>query len=144
MGRKSRKKKQIKQQKYIKKKQEQNISFEKKLALSIEKIARYISMIIYVIVCMFLLGGFYQLEITPEFLEETLGVIALMVAVGMFFVLFDKAWPSREIEKDKKRKQKRKRSSYSSSSSSGFVNYSDNDCSSASDSGGGDCGGGGD
>ncbi|PEB40578.1 hypothetical protein [Bacillus pseudomycoides] len=144
MGRKSSKKKQIRRQKYIKKKQETNISFQKKLVLSIEKIARYISMVIYVIVCFFVLGVFYQIEIRPEFLEDILQGIAFLVPFGMFFVVFDKVWPSRESEKDKKRKRKKKRSSYSSSSSSGFVNYSDNDCSSASDSGGGDCGGGGD
>lgn len=106
MGRKSRKKKQIKQQKYIKKKQEQNISFEKKLALRIEKIARYISMIIYVIVCMFLLGGFYQLEITPEFLEETLGVIALMVAVGMFLCCLIQYGQAVKVKKIRKESRK--------------------------------------
>ncbi|MDZ5605788.1 hypothetical protein U2I54_01325 [Bacillus pseudomycoides] len=144
MGRKSSKKKQIRRQKYIKKKQEQNIPFQKKLALRIEKIARYIIMILYVILSIYLLGIFYQLEITPEFLEDILQGIAFLIPIGMFFVLFDKVWPSRESKKDKKKKKKRKRSSYSSNSSSGFVNYSDNDCSSASDSGGGDCGGGGD
>ncbi|MCI0763894.1 hypothetical protein [Bacillus sp. TL12] len=141
MGRKSRKKKQIKRQKYIKKKQEQNIPFQKKLALRIEEIARYISMVLYVILCMYLLGVFYQIEIRPEFLEDIFQGIAFFAPFGLFFVVFDKVWPSRESRKDKKRKQKKKRSS---NSSSGFVNYSDNDCSSASDSGGGDCGGGGD
>ncbi|MBC6975449.1 hypothetical protein H9I32_24680 [Bacillus sp. Xin] len=141
MGRKSRKKKQIKRQKYIKKKQEQNIPFKKKLALRIEEIARYISMVLYVILCMYLLGVFYQIEIRPEFLEDIFQGIAFFAPFGLFFVVFDKVWPSRESRKDKKRKQKKKRSS---NSSSGFVNYSDNDCSSASNSGGGDCGGGGD
>ncbi|MEN1935149.1 hypothetical protein AAIE21_05925 [Paenibacillus sp. 102] len=144
MGRKTNKKKQIRRQKYIKKKQEQNIPFQKKLALRIEEIARYISMILYVVLCMYLLGVFYQIEIRPEFLEDIFQGIAFLVLFGMFFVVFNTVWPSHESKKDKKRKQKKKRSSYSSNSSNGFVNYSDNDCSSASDSGGGDCGGGGD
>ncbi|WP_459499127.1 hypothetical protein [Bacillus sp. C1] len=143
MGRKNRKKKQIRRQKYIKKKQEQNIPFQKKLVLRIEKIARYSSMILYVIVSIYLFGIFYQLEITPEFLEDILQWVAFFIPIGMFFVVFDTIWPSRESEKNKRRKSKKKYSS-SSDSSTGFVNASDNDCSSASDSGGGDCGGGGD
>ncbi|HEK9101950.1 hypothetical protein KFD70_11650 [Bacillus pfraonensis] len=144
MGRKSSKKKQIRRQKYIKKKQEQNIPFQKKLAIRIEGIARYISMVLYVILSMYLFGVCYQIEIRPEFLEDIFQWGAFLAPFVLFFVVFDTVWPSRESKKDKKRKQKKKRFSNSSNSSSGFINYSDNNCSSASDSGGGDCGGGGD
>lgn len=144
MGRKSSKKKQIRRQKYIKKKQEQNIPFQKKLAFRIEEIARYISMILYVILSMYLFGVCYQIEIRPEFLEDIFQWGAFLAPFVLFFVVFDKVWPSRESREAKRKQQKKKRSSYSSDSSSGFVNDSSNDCSSASDSGGGDCGGGGD
>ncbi|PFA22444.1 hypothetical protein CN373_10380 [Bacillus cereus] len=144
MGKKSRKKKQIKRQKYIKKKQEQNIPFQKKLAFRIEEIARYISMILYVVLSMYLFGVCYQIEIRPEFLEDIFQVVSFFALFCLFFVVFGTVWPSRESREDKRKQQKKKRSSYSSDSSSGFVNDSSNDCSSASDSGGGDCGGGGD
>ena len=99
MGRKSRKKKQIKRQKYIKKKQEQNIPFQKKLAFRIEEIARYISMILYVVFCICLLGVFYQIEIRPEFLEDIFQGIAFFAPFGLFFVVFGTVWPSRESRK---------------------------------------------
>ncbi|MDA1600905.1 hypothetical protein PDL10_10885 [Bacillus cereus] len=140
MGSKNRKKKQAKRQKYIKKKQEQNIPLSKKVVIMIEKTFRYICMFLYVIFCVFLCGMVNNLGITPNVIEGLFGVILVMVEGFLFFILFDKAWPSHESKKDRKR---RKKSSYASSSSSGFGDYSSNDCSSSSD-GGGDCGGGGD
>jgi len=140
MGSKNRKKKQAKRQKYIKKKQEQNIPLSKKVVIMIEKTFRYICMFLYVIFCVFLCGMVNNLGITPNVIEGIFGVILVMVEGFLFFILFDKVWPSHESKKDRKR---RKKSSYASSSSSGFGDYSSNDCSSSSDSGG-DCGGGGD
>lgn len=140
MGSKKRKKKQAKRQKYIKKKQEQNIPLSKKVVIMIEKTFRYICMFLYVIFCVFLCGMVNNFGITPNVIEGILGVILVMVEGFLFFILFDKVWPSHESKKDRKR---RKKSSYASSSSSGFGDYSSNDCSSSSDSGG-DCGGGGD
>ncbi len=140
MGSKKRKKKQEKRQKYIKKKQEQNIPFSQKVVITIEKTFRYICMFLYVIFCLYLCGIFKCLGITPNVIEGILGVILVMVEGILFFILFDKVWPSHESKKDRKRSKK---SSSNSSSSSGFGDYSSNDCSSSSD-GGGDCGGGGD
>ncbi|MED3393852.1 hypothetical protein [Bacillus wiedmannii] len=140
MGSKNRKKKQAKRQKYIKKKQEQNIPLSKKVVIMIEKTFRYICMFLYVIFCVFLCGMVNNLGITPNVIEGIFCVILVMVEGFLFFILFDKVWPSHESKKDRKR---RKKSSYASSSSSGFGDYSSNDCSSSSDSGG-DCGGGGD
>lgn len=140
MGSKNRKKKQAKRQKYIKKKQEQNIPLSKKVVIMIEKTFRYICMFLYVIFCVFLCGMVKNFGITPSVIEGIFGVTLVMVEGFLFFILFDKVWPSHESKKDRKR---RKKSSFDSSSSSGFGDYSSNDCSSSSD-GGGDCGGGGD
>lgn len=140
MGSKKRKKKQAKRQKYIKKEQEQNIPFSQKVVLMIEKVFRYICMFLYVIFCVFLCGMVKCLGITPNVIEGIFGVMLVMVEGILFFILFDKVWPSHESKKDRKRSKK---SSSNSSSSSGFGDYSSNDCSSSSD-GGGDCGGGGD
>ncbi|WP_088293488.1 hypothetical protein [Bacillus mycoides] len=140
MGSKKSKKKQAKRQKYIKKKQEQNIPLSKKVVIMIEKTFRYICMFLYVIFCMFLCGMVKNFGITPNVIEGIFGVTLVMVEGFLFFILFDKVWPSHESKKDRKR---RKKSSSDSSSSSGFGDYSSNDCSSSSD-GGGDCGGGGD
>ncbi|HFK1450927.1 hypothetical protein [Bacillus pacificus] len=143
MGSKKRKKKQAKRQKYIKKKQEQNIPLSKKVVLMIEKTFRYICMFLYVIFCVFLCGMVKSLGITPNVIEGIFGVILVMVEGILFFILFDKVWPSHESKKDRKRSKKSSSDSSSSSSSSGFGDYSSSDCSSSSD-GGGDCGGGGD
>ncbi|ANV70031.1 hypothetical protein BCM43_05900 [Bacillus thuringiensis] len=140
MGSKKRKKKQAKRQKYIKKKQEQNIPFSQKVVITIEKTFRYICMFLYVIFCVFLCGMVKCLGITPNVIEGIFGVMLVMVEGILFFILFDKVWPSHESKKDRKRSKK---SSSNSSSSSGFGDYSSNDCSSSSD-GGGDCGCGGD
>ena len=75
----------------------------------------------------------------PNVIEGIFGVMLVMVEGILFFILFDKVWPSHESKKI----EKKQKSSYASSSSSGFGDYSSNDCSSSSD-GGGDCGGGGD
>ncbi|HHQ8909935.1 TPA: hypothetical protein ACSVZR_000071 [Bacillus cereus] len=142
MGSKKWKQKQAKRQKYIKKKQEQNIPLSKKVVLMIEKTFRYICMALYVILCMYSFGVFYSLEITPNIIESILEFLLVAIQLVLFSVLFDTVWPSHESKKDKKRKRNKKSSS-ASSSSSGFGDYSSNDCSSSSD-GGGDCGGGGD
>ncbi|HDR7258529.1 MULTISPECIES: hypothetical protein [Bacillus] len=144
MGSKKRKKKQAKRQKYIKKKQEQNIHIpiSKKVVLMIEKTFRYICMVLYVILCMYSFGVFYSFEITPNIIESILEFLLVAIELVLFFILFDTVWPSHEGKKDRQRKMSKK-SSYASSSSSGFGDYSSNDCSSSSD-GGGDCGGGGD
>ena len=140
MGSKKSKKKQAKRQKYIKKKQEENIPLSKKVVIMIEKTFRYICMFLYVIFCVFLCGMVKNFGITPNVIEGIFGVTLVMVEGFLFFILFDKVWPSHESKKDRKR---RKKSSSDSNSSSGFGDYSSNDCSSSSD-GGGDCGGGGD
>ncbi|WP_226640600.1 hypothetical protein [Bacillus tropicus] len=144
MGSKKRKKKQAKRQKYIKKKQEQNIHIpiSKKVVLIIEKTFRYICMALYVILCLYSARVFYSFGITPNIIENILGYVFFAIELVLFFILFNKVWPSHESKKDKQRKMN-KESSYASSSSSGFGDYSSNDCSSSSD-GGGDCGGGGD
>ncbi|ATI49790.1 MULTISPECIES: hypothetical protein [Bacillus cereus group] len=144
MGSKKRKKKQAKRQKYIKKKQEQNIHIpiSKKVVLIIEKTFRYICMALYVILCLYSARVFYSFGITPNIIENILGYVFFAIELVLFFILFNKVWPSHESKKDKQRKMNKK-SSYASSSSSGFGDYSSNDCSSSSD-GGGDCGGGGD
>ncbi|SIR46582.1 hypothetical protein SAMN05878494_3901 [Bacillus cereus] len=142
MGSKNRKKKQAKRQKYIKKKQEQNIPFSRKVVIMIEKTFRYICMALYVILCMYSFGVFYSFEITPNIIESILVFILVAIELVLFVIFFDTVWPSHESKSDRKRK-KRKKSSYASSSSSGFGDYSSKDCSSSSD-GGGDCGGGGD
>lgn len=142
MGSKKSKKKQAKRQKYIKKKQEQNIPLSKKVFIMIEKTFRYICMALYVILCMYSFGLFYSFEITPNIIESSLVFILVVIELVLFVIFFHKVWPSYESKRDRKRK-KRKKSSSDSSSSSGFGDYSSNDCSSSSD-GGGDCGGGGD
>lgn len=140
MGSKKRKRKQAKRQKYIKKKQEQNIPFSQKVVITIEKSFRYICMALYVILCMYSFGVFYSFEITPNIIESILVFILVAIELALFVIFFDTVWPSHESKKDRKRSKK---SSYASSSSSGFGDYSSSDCSSSSD-GGGDCGGGGD
>jgi len=142
MGSKKRKRKQAKRQKYIKKKQEQNIPFSQKVVITIEKSFRYICMALYVILCMYSFGVFYSFEITPNIIESILEFLLVAIELVLFFIFFDTVWPSHESKKDKQRKRSKK-SSYASSSSSGFGDYSSNDCSSSGDSGG-DCGGGGD
>ncbi|EJS60058.1 hypothetical protein ICG_00920 [Bacillus cereus BAG1X1-3] len=140
MGSKNRKKKQARRQKYIKKKQEQNIPISKKVVIMIEKTFRYICMALYVILCLYSARVFYSFGITPNIIENVFGYILVAIELVLFFILFNKVWPSHESKKDRKRSEK---SSYASSSLSGFGDYSSNDCSSSSD-GGGDCGGGGD
>lgn len=142
VGSKKRKKKQAKRQKYIKKKQEQNIPISNKVVLMIEKTFRYICMALYVILCLYSARVFYSFGITPNIIENILGYIFFAIELVLFFIVFNKVWPSHESKKDKQRKMNKK-SSYASSSSSGFGDYSSSDCSGSSD-GGGDCGGGGD
>lgn len=105
MGSKKRKQKQAKRQKYIKKKQEQNIPLSKKVVLMIEKTFRYICMALYVILCMYSFGVFYSLEITPNIIESILEFLLVAIQLVLFFILFDTVWPSHESKKDKKRKR---------------------------------------
>ncbi|PEI66417.1 hypothetical protein COE98_07245 [Bacillus wiedmannii] len=142
MGSKKRKKRQVKRQKYMKKKQEQNIPLSQKIVIMIEKTFRYICMALYVILCLYSARVFYSFGITLNIIENVFGYLLVAIELVLFFILFNKVWPSYESKNDKQRKM-RKKSSYASSSSSGFGDYSSNDCSSSSD-GGGDCGGGGD
>ncbi len=135
MGSKKRKKKQAKRQKYIKKKQEQNIPLSQKIVIMIEKTFRYICMALYVILCMYSFGVFYSFEITPNIIESILEFTLVVIELALFVILFATIWPSHESKKDKQRKMSKK-SSYASSSSSGFGEYSSNDCSSSSDGGG--------
>ena len=102
MGRKKSKKKQAKRQKYIKKKQEQNIPLSKKVVIMIEKTFRYICMFLYVIFCVFLCGMVKNFGITPNVIEGIFGVTLVMVEGFLFFILFDKVWPSHESKKDRK------------------------------------------
>ncbi|PGL83518.1 hypothetical protein CN926_09310 [Bacillus thuringiensis] len=132
MGSKKRKQKQAKRQKYIKKKQEQNIPFSQKVVITIEKSFRYICMALYVILCMYSFGVFYSFEITPNIIESILVFILVAIELVLFVIFFDKVWPSHESKKDRKRSKK---SSYTSSTSSGFGHYSSSDCSSSSDGG---------
>ncbi|PER58526.1 hypothetical protein COL26_00615 [Bacillus thuringiensis] len=133
MGSKKRKRKQAKRQKYIKKKQEQNIPFSQKVVITIEKSFRYICMALYLILCMYSFGVFYSFEITPNIIESILVFILVAIELVLFVIFFDTVWPSHESKKDRKRSEK---SSYASSSSSGFGDYSSSDCSSSSDGGG--------
>ncbi|PFX75649.1 hypothetical protein COL39_05650 [Bacillus cereus] len=133
MGSKKRKKKQAKRQRYIKKKQEQNVPISNKVVLMIEKTFRYICMALYIILCLYSGGVFYSFDITPNIIENILGYILFAIELVLFFILFNKVWPSHESKKDRKRSKK---SSYASSSSSGFGDYSSSDCSSSSDGGG--------
>ncbi|PEO09856.1 hypothetical protein CN587_00390 [Bacillus wiedmannii] len=142
MGSKKRKKRQVKRQKYMKKKQEQNIPLSQKIVIMIEKTFRYICMALYVILCLYSARVFYSFGITLNIIENVFGYLLVAIELVLFFILFNKVWPSYESKNDKQRKM-RKKSSDASSSSSGFGDYSSNDCSSSSD-GGGDCGGGGD
>ncbi|HDX9611951.1 TPA: hypothetical protein ROY01_003022 [Bacillus toyonensis] len=134
MGRKNKKEKQAKRQKYIKKKQEQNIPTSKKIVIMIEKTFRYVCMVLYVILCMGSFGVLYSFGITPNIIESISEVILAVIELVLFVIFFDTVWPSHESKRDRKRK-KRKKSSYASSSSSGFGDYSSNDCSSSSDGG---------
>ncbi|MDT3494229.1 hypothetical protein NLU03_07125 [Bacillus toyonensis] len=134
MGRKNKKEKQAKRQKYIKKKQEQNIPTSKKIVIMIEKTFRYVCMVLYVILCMGSFGVLYSFGITPNIIESISEVILAVIELVLFVISFDTVWPSHESKRDRKRK-KRKKSSYASSSSSGFGDYSSNDCSSSSDGG---------
>ncbi|MDY8162993.1 hypothetical protein [Bacillus thuringiensis] len=132
MGSKKRKQKQAKRQRYIKKKQEQNVPISNKVVLMIEKTFRYICMALYIILCLYSGGVFYSFDITPNIIENILGYILFAIELVVFFILFNKVWPSHESKKDRKRSKK---SSYASRSSSGFGHYSSSDCSSSSDGG---------
>lgn len=45
-----------------------------------------------------------SLGITPNFIEGIFGVTLVMVEGILFFILFNKVWPSHESKKDKQRK----------------------------------------
>jgi len=107
MGSKKRKKKQAKRQKYIKKKQEQNIPLSKKVVIMIEKTFRYICMALYVILCMYSFGVFYSFEITPNIIESILEFTLVVIELVLFGIFFHKVWPSHESKKDKQRKMRK-------------------------------------
>ena len=105
-------KKQVKRQEYMKRKQEQNIPFSKSSPYDRKSISIYL----YVLVCdfcVFLCGMVKSLGITPNVIEGIFGVMLVMVEGILFFILFDKVWPSHESKKIEK---KQKSSSNSSSS----------------------------
>lgn len=102
MGSKKRKQKQAKRQKYIKKKQEQNIPFSQKVVITIEKSFRYICMALYVILCMYSFGVFYSFEITPNIIESILVFILVAIELVLFVIFFDTVWPSHESKKIEK------------------------------------------
>lgn len=108
MGSKKRKQKQAKRQKYIKKKQEQNIPFSQKVVIMIEKTFRYICMALYVILCMYSFGVFYSFEITPNIIESILVFILVAIELVLFVIFFDTVWPSHESKSDRKRKKRKK------------------------------------
>ena len=68
----------------------------------IEKVFRYICMFLYVIFCVFLCGMVKCLGITPNVIEGIFGVMLVMVEGILFFILFDKVWPSHESKKIEK------------------------------------------
>lgn len=146
MGRKSNKKKKKRQQKYeVFQKQQTNITMQQDGTFHVANTFRATAIVIYVIICVFSIGGFILLDIQPRFLKNTLISIFMIITVCIYGLAFYKIWPKheRKDEWEKRRKEQRKRQSYyASSSSSGMIDYSDNDCSSSSDGGGGDCGGG--
>ncbi len=107
MGSKKSKKKQAKRQKYIKKKQEQNIPLSKKVVIMIEKTFRYICMALYVILCMYSFGLFYSFEITPNIIESSLVFILVVIELVLFVIFFHKVWPSYESKRDRKRKKRK-------------------------------------
>ena len=101
MGSKKRKKKQVKRQEYMKRKQEQNIPFSKSSPYDRKSISIYL----YVLVCdfcVFLCGMVKSLGITPNVIEGIFGVMLVMVEGILFFILFDKVWPSHESKKIEK------------------------------------------
>ena len=90
-----------KETKVHKEKQEQNIPFSQKVVITIENISVYL----YVLVCdfcVFLCGMVKCLGITPNVIEGIFGVMLVMVEGILFFILFDKVWPSHESKKIEK------------------------------------------
>lgn len=107
MGSKKSKKKQAKRQKYIKKKQEQNIPLSKKVVIMIEKTFRYICMALYVILCMYSFGLFYSFEITPNIIESSLVFILVVIELvySLYsFIKYGLVMKVREIGKEKREK----------------------------------------
>ena len=101
MGSKKRKKKQAKRQKYIKKNRSRTYLFTKSSHYNRENISVYL----YVLVCdfcVFLCGMVKCLGITPNVIEGIFGVMLVMVEGILFFILFDKVWPSHESKKIEK------------------------------------------
>ena len=85
----------------MKRKQEQNIPFQKSSPYD-RKVFRYICMFLYVIFVCFM-WMVKSLGITPNVIEGIFGVMLVMVEGILFFILFDKVWPSHESKKDRKR-----------------------------------------
>ena len=103
MGSKKRKQKQAKRQKYIKKKQEQNIPLSKSSPYD-RKTFRYICMALYVILCMYSFGVFYSLEITPNIIESILEflLVAIQLVLFLYYLIqYGLVMKVRKIRKEK-------------------------------------------
>lgn len=147
MGRKSNKKKKKRSQKYEAfQRQEESITLQQDGAFHVSNTFRSMAIVIYVIICVFSIGGFILLDIRPRFLKDILISIFVIITVCIYGLAFYKIWPKHESKdrwekrrkEERKREQRRRQSSYASDSSSGMIDYSDSDCSSSSDGGGGD------
>ncbi|WIY60603.1 hypothetical protein [Bacillus arachidis] len=144
MGGKSSKKKQKRQpkQQHVLQQKEVVIEQHEKPIAIILKVLRIITIFLYLGFCVYIYFKMSQSHLTKGFFGELLKIFVGIVEMALYGFLFLYIWtPSDKGEQGKSKARRRKDSS---NSSSGFVNYSDNDCSSSGDSGGGDCGGGGD
>ena len=102
-GEQKRKQKQAKRQKYIKKKQEQNIPLSKSSPYD-RKTFRYICMALYVILCMYSFGVFYSLEITPNIIESILEflLVAIQLVLFLYYLIqYGLVMKVRKIRKEK-------------------------------------------
>ncbi|WP_242219659.1 hypothetical protein [Bacillus cereus group sp. BfR-BA-01380] len=142
MGRKSnRKSSRKKRNHYIHRKKEINSSLQKKPRFKFINFLRDAAGIVYLVTWIAIFVSLDDSDISSGSFKGFLFIIALLIAIALYILLFKELWPDRGNNTSQKRK---KGSSYDSS---GFINdshsHSDTDCSSSSD-GGGDCGGGGD
>lgn len=69
----------------------------------IEKTFRYICMALYVILCLYSVRVFYSFGITPNIIENVFGYILVAIELVLFFILFNKVWPSHESKRDRKK-----------------------------------------
>ena len=59
-------------------------------------------MALYVILCMYSFGVFYSFEIISNIIESILEFLLVAIELVLFFILFDKVWPSHESKKIEK------------------------------------------